>query len=48
MAGKKFSLIERADIQRCRFRAEPALSFVPDDLSPPKGCVFVKQRKNIP
>jgi hypothetical protein len=48
MAGTKFSLIEQADIQRYRFRAEPALTFVPDDLSSQKGCVFVKQRKNIP
>ena len=39
LGGLKFSLIERGLTQRSRFSALPALSFVPEALEPPNGCI---------
>jgi hypothetical protein len=38
VGGTNVSLIVRGLTQRIRFHIEPALSFVPDALEPPKGC----------
>lgn len=38
VSGTKVSLIDRGLTQRSRLNMEPALSFVPDALDPPKGC----------
>ncbi len=38
VAAWNVSLIERGDVQRIRFAAEPALSLVPEARAPPKGC----------
>ena len=34
----KVSFINLTDVQRNKFCAEPALSFVPEALAPPNGC----------
>ena len=35
--GTNVSLIARGLVQRMRFHSDPALSFVPEALAPPKG-----------
>lgn len=38
VGGQKVSFTVLGDVQRIRFKTEPALSLVPEALAPPKGC----------